>query len=170
MDNDPVLRAFSDWHSAQPEADRAGLLLLVNDHATRSCMVWWAGPKTAFLARMRAAAHSLGVRLEIHQARWDQREMQRAMDLIAAERERLRDEFGFELWGIGHPRPAFIGLTLRGVAVGDTRSEELPSELIDAVCAEIAELLRDNPIGRDEVRIEYGYVVPLSLAEPQPSA
>lgn len=170
MDNDPVLRAFNDWRSAQPEADRGGLLLLVNDHATKSCMVWWAGPETAFLAMMRAEAHSLGVRLEIHQARWDQREMQRAIDLISAERERLRDQFGFELCGIGHPRPAFIGLTLRGIALGDARSEELAPELIDAVRDEIAELLRDTPIGRDEVRIEYGYVVPLSLAEPQPSA
>lgn len=50
VENDGALMSFNTWRAMQPDAERSGLVLTANDHATRTCSAWWAGPETDFLA------------------------------------------------------------------------------------------------------------------------
>jgi len=59
MENDPDLMAFNNWRAVQPDVERSGLVFAANDHAAKSCSVWWAGPGTEFLDRMRTEAGEL---------------------------------------------------------------------------------------------------------------
>src|SRR5882757_1417237 len=52
------LMGFAKWREEQPDAAGSGLVMAANDDASRSCTVWWAGPETDFLDRMRAEARA----------------------------------------------------------------------------------------------------------------
>jgi hypothetical protein len=49
MENDPDLMAFNNWRAVRPDVERSGLVFAANDHAAKSCSVWWAGAGTEFL-------------------------------------------------------------------------------------------------------------------------
>jgi hypothetical protein len=52
----PDLMGLNNWRAVQPDVERSSLIFAANDHAAKSCSVWWAGPGTEFLDRMRAEA------------------------------------------------------------------------------------------------------------------
>jgi hypothetical protein len=150
--------SFNTWRAVQPDAERSGLVLTANDHATRSCSVWWAGPETDFLDRMRAEARARGITLLVNRATYSMQELQRAVDLIGAGRERL-GQLGFDLQGIAGPTPEFFGLTVQGAVLGDEKAEQLPPDLVASVWGELADVLQDSEVRPDDVRVEYGRTV-----------
>jgi hypothetical protein len=160
MGNDPDLMAFSRWRAMQPDAERSGLVFAANDHVAKSCSVWWAGPKTDLLDRMRAEARARGITLLVNRAPYSRQELQRARDRIWGARERLR-QLGFDLQMLMGPRPDFFGLTVMGAVCGDEKAEQLPPDLVASVRRELANLLQDSQVRLDDVRIEYGGVIPL---------
>ena len=108
MENDPDLMAFNNWRAVQPDAERSGLVFAANDHAAKSCSVWWAGPETDFLDRMRTEAQARGITLLMNRATYSRQELRRAVDLITCGRERL-EQLGFDLQAIAGPTPEFFG-------------------------------------------------------------
>jgi hypothetical protein len=158
VENNPVLMAFNTWRAVQPEAARSGLVLTANDHATRSCSVWWAAPETDFLDWIRAEARSRGIRLLVNRAPYSMPELRRTVDLIFGGRERF-GQLGFDLQGITGPTPEFLGLTVEGGVVGDEKAEQLPPDLVASVRRELAGLLQDSQVRPDDVKIEYGRTV-----------
>jgi hypothetical protein len=160
MENDPDLMAFNNWRAVQPDADRSGLVFAANDHAAKSCSVWWAGPETDFLDRMRAEARARGITLFLNRAPYSRQELRRAVDLIFGGSERLR-QLGFDLQAIAGPTPEFFGLTVRGAVLDDEQAAQLPPDLVASVRGEVAGMLQDSQVRLDDVRIEYGRVAPL---------
>jgi hypothetical protein len=122
MGNDPDLMAFNNWGAVQPDAERSGLVFTTNDHAAKSCSVWWAGPETDFLDRMRAEARACGITLLVNRAPYSRQPLRRAIDLIADSSERLR-QLGFDLQAIAGPTPGFFGLTVRGAVLGEEEAD-----------------------------------------------
>ncbi len=159
MENDPDLMAFNNWRAVQPDAERSGLVFAANDHAAKSCSVWWAGPGTEFLDRMRAEARARGITLLVNRAPYSRQELQQAVALIWGGRERL-GQLGFGLQMIAGPTPTFFGLTVAGFVLGDEEAKQLPPALVASVRGELAGLLRDCQVHLDDVRIEYGRVYP----------
>jgi hypothetical protein len=158
MENDPDLMAFNTWRAVQPDAERSGLVFAANDHAAKSCSVWWAGPETDFLDRMRAEARAHGITLLLNRATYSRQELQRAADLLFGGTERLR-QLGFDLQALAGLTPEFFGLTVKGALLGDEEAEQLPPDLIASVWRELAGLLQDSHARLDDVRIEYGRIV-----------
>lgn len=167
MENDPDLMAFNNWRAVQPDAEQSGLVFAANDHAAKSCSVWWAGPETDFLDRMRAEARARGITLLVNRAPYSMRQIRRAMGLIADGSERLR-LLGFDLQAIAGPTPGFFGLTVRGAVLGDEGAEQLPPDLVASVRGELADLLQGCQVRLDDVRIEYGRIWP-AASQPQPA-
>lgn len=66
MENDPDLAAFNNWRAEQADAERTGLVFAASDHAAKTCSVWWAGPETDFLDRMRTQARARGITLLVN--------------------------------------------------------------------------------------------------------
>ena len=149
--------AFNTWCAVQPDAERSGLALAANDNEAKSCSVWWAGPETDFLDRMRAEARARGITLLLNRAPYSMQELKRAIDLIVGGRERL-GELGFDLQAIAGPTPEFFGLTVKGAVLGDERAEQLPPDLAASVRGELAGLLQDSQVRLDDVKIEYGRI------------
>jgi hypothetical protein len=162
MDNDSDLMAFNNWRAEQPGAEESGLVFAANDHAAKSCSVWWAGPETDFLDRMRAEARGRGITLLVNRAPYSRQELRRAVDLIFSGQERLRQR-GFDLQAIAGPAPEFFGLTVRGAVLGDEKAEQLPPALIASVRGELGSLLQNSQVRLDDVRIEYGRITDLVL-------
>ena len=162
MENDSDLMAFNNWRAEQPGAERSGLVFAANDHATKTCSVWWAGPETDFLDRMRAEARARGIALLVNRASYSLQEIRQAMDLIFGGRERLR-QLGFDPQAIAGPTPEFFGLTVRGAVLGDEEAKQLPPDLVASVRGELAGLLQASPVRLDDVRIEYGTITNLVL-------
>jgi hypothetical protein len=169
MENNPDLMAFNTWRAVQPDAERSGLVMAANDHATKSCSVWWAGPETDFLDRMRAEARARGITLLVNRATYSRQELQRAVDLIAGGGERLR-QLGFDLRGIAWPTPEFFGLTVIGAVLGDEKAAQLSPDLkaaqlspdlVASVRGELAGLLQDSQVRPYDVRVEYGRIADL---------
>lgn len=90
MENDPDLVAFNTSRAVQPDAERSGVVFAANDHAAKSCSVWWAGPETGFLDRMRAEARARGITLLVIRAPYSRHQLRRAIGLIADSSGRLR--------------------------------------------------------------------------------
>jgi hypothetical protein len=90
--------------------------------------VWWAGPDTDFLDRMRDEAGARGIKLIVHPAPYSRQAVEEAAHLIFGGKERLA-RLGFDLQGISGPKPDFLGLTVEGVVQGDDKAEQLPAEL-----------------------------------------
>jgi hypothetical protein len=157
MENDSDLMAFNNWRAEQPDAERSGVVFAANDHAAKSCSVWWAGPETDFLDRMRAEARARGITLLVNRAPYSLPELRQAMDLVFGGGERLR-RLGFDLQAIAGPTPEFFGLTVRGAVVGDAEAKQLPPALVASVRGELAGLLQVSPVRLDDVRIEYGRI------------
>jgi hypothetical protein len=160
MENDPDLMAFNTWRAVQPDADRSGVVFAANDHAAKSCSVWWAGPETGFFDRMRAEARTRGITLLVIRAPYSRQQLRRATDLIFGGSERLR-QLGFDLQAIAGPTPEFFGLTVRGAVLGDETAEQLPAHLVASVRGELGALLQDCQVRLDDVRIEYGKIASL---------
>jgi hypothetical protein len=158
MENDSDLMAFNNWRAVQPDAERSGVVFTANDHAANSCSVWWAGPETDFLDRMRAEARARGITLLVNRAPYSIQEVRQAIDLIFGGTERLR-QLGFDLQAIAGPTPEFFGLTVRGAVLGNEEGKQLPPDLVASVRGELAGLLQDSPVRLDDVRIEYGRIV-----------
>lgn len=135
--------SFNTWRAVQPHAERSGLVLTANDHATRSCSVWWAGPETDFLDRMRAEARARGITVLVNRAPYSMQALQRAVDLIFGAGERL-GPLAFDLQGIAGPTPDSLGLTVQGAVLGDEKAEQLPPALVASVRGELAGLLQDS--------------------------
>jgi hypothetical protein len=163
MENDPDLAAFNNWRSEQPDAERSGLVFAANDHAAKSCSVWWAGPETDFLHRMRAEAWARGITLLVNRAPYSRQELRQAVALIWGAQERL-GQLGFGLQAIRGPTRAFFGLMVVGFVLGDEEAEQLPQALVASVRDELAGLLQDSQVRPDDVRIEYGRVFPAAAA------
>jgi hypothetical protein len=157
MENDPDLMAFNRWRAVQPDAEQSGLVITADDHAAKTCSVWWAGPETDFLDRMRAEARARGITLLLNHAPYSGQELQQAVDLIFGGTERL-GQLGFALQSIWGPRPEFLGLTVKGAVLRDEETEQLPPDLVASVRGELAGLLQDSHVRPDDVRIEYGMV------------
>jgi hypothetical protein len=163
MDNDPDLMAFNNWRAEQPDMERSGLVFAANDHAAKSCSVWWAGPETDFLDRMRAEAWARGITLLVNRAKYFRQELGQAVALIWGAQERLGQP-GFGLQAIAGPTRAFFGLTIVGFVLGDEEAEQLPQALVASVRGELSGLLQDSQVRLDDVRIEYGRVFPAAAA------
>jgi hypothetical protein len=163
MENDPDLMAFNNWRAEQPDAERSGLVFAANDHAAKSCSVWWAGPETDFLQRMRAEAWARGITLLVNRAKYSRQELRQAVALIWGAQERL-GQLGFGLQAVAGPTRAFFGLTVVGFALDDEEAEQLPQPLVASVQDELAGLLQDSQVRLDDVRIEYGRVFPAAAA------
>ena len=157
MENDPDLMAFNTWRAVQPDADRSGVVFAANDHAAKSCSVWWAGPETGFFDRMRAEARTRGITLLVIRAPYSRQQLRRATDLIFGGSERLR-QLGFDLQAVAGPTPEFLGLTVRGAVPGNEEARQLPPTLVASVRDKIAALLQDCPVRLDDVRVEYGKI------------
>jgi hypothetical protein len=155
VENDGALTSFNTWRAVQPDAERSGLVLTANDHATRTRSAWWAGPETDFLDRMRAEARARGITLIVNRAPYSMQVLERAVDLIFGASERL-GQLGFDFQGIAGPTPDFLGLTVRGAVLGDEKAEQLPPDLVASVHGELARLLDDSQVSPDDVRVEYG--------------
>jgi hypothetical protein len=162
MENDPDLMAFNNWRAEQPDAERSGLVFAANDHAAKTCSVWWAGPETDFLQRMRAEARARGITLLVNRAKYSRQELRQAVALIWGAKERL-GQLGFGLQAVAGPTPAFSGLTVRGFAF-DEKAAQLPQALVPSVRDELAGLLQDSQVRLDDVKIEYGRVFPAAAA------
>jgi hypothetical protein len=119
--------------------------------------VWWAGPETGFLERMRAEARARGITLLVNPAPYSRQELRRAVDLIFGGSERL-GQLGFGLQAIAGPSPEFLGLTVRGAVLGDDQADQLPPDLVASVRGELACLLQDSHVRCDDVRIEPGRI------------
>jgi hypothetical protein len=163
MENDPDLMAFNNWRAEQPGAERSGLVFAANDHAAKSCSVWWAGPETCFLDRMRAEARARGITLLVNRAKYSRQELGQAVALIWGARERL-GQLGFGLQAIAGPTSAFSGLTVVGFVLGEEKATQLSPALVASVRDELADLLQDSQVRLDDVRIEYGRVFPAAAA------
>lgn len=161
VDNDGVLLSFNTWRATQPDAADSGLVLAANDHATRSCSLWWAGLETDYLRRIQAEARSRGITLVVHPAKYSKAELDAAVHLILAARRRLAD-LGFDLNGIGGPTPTFFGLVVRGSSLAQDDGERLPPHVLAAVRAELDALLRGAAVDPQDVRIELGTAHPLT--------
>jgi len=161
MENDPDLMAFNNWRAVQPDAEQSGLVFAANDHTAKSCSVWWAGPETDFLGRMRIEAHTRGITLLVNRAPYSRQQFRRGIDLITGGRERLR-QLGFDLQAIAGPTKEFLGITVRGAVLGDEEAGQLPPELVASVRVELADLLQDSQVSPEDVRIEYGRISALS--------
>ena len=159
MGNDPDLMAFNNWRAVQPDVERSGLIFAANDHAAKSCSVWWAGPGTEFLDRMRAEARARGITLLVNRAPYSRQELQRAVALIWGRWEQL-GQLGFGLQMIAGPTPTFFGLTVAGFVLRDEEAKQLPPAVAASVRDELAGLLRDCQVRLNDVRIEYGRVYP----------
>jgi hypothetical protein len=155
VENDGALMSFNTWRAVQPDAERSGLVLTANDHVTRACSVWWAGPETDFLDRMRAEARSRGIRLVVHPAPYSRQTVEEAAHLIFGASEQLA-RLGFDLQAVSGPKPDFLGLTVVGAVFGDEQTEQLPTDLVTSVHGAIAGLLQHSPVRADDVRVEYG--------------
>jgi hypothetical protein len=160
MQNDPDLMAFNNWRAVQPDAERSGLVFAANDHAAKSCSVWWAGPETDFLDRMRTEARARGITLLLNRATYSRQEIRQAVDLIWGGSGRLGQQ-GFDLQAIAGPTPEFFGLTVMGAVLGDENAEQLPPDLVASVRGELAGLLQDSQVRLDDVRIKYGRIAAL---------
>ena len=158
MENDIDLMAFSTWRAEQPEVERAAVVLSANDHTSKSCSVWWAGPETEFLDRLRAEARARGITLLVNSARYSKPELRHAVALIFAGRDRLA-KLGFGLEGVGGPMPDFFGLTVKGVVLDDEEAQQLPPGLVASVRDTLVDLLHDAEVQPVDVRIEYGRTV-----------
>jgi hypothetical protein len=163
MENDPDLMAFNNWRAEQPDAERSGLVFAANDHAAKTCSVWWAGPETDFLGRMRAEAQARGITLLVNRAPYSRQELGQAVALIWGAQERL-GQLGFGLQGVRGPTRAFSGLTVFGFALDNEKAAQLPQTLVASVQDELAGLLQDSQVRLDDVRIEYGRVFPAAAA------
>jgi hypothetical protein len=160
LENDPDLMAFNTWRAVQPDAERSGVAFAANDHAAKSCPVWWAEPETGFFDRMRAEARARGIIVRVIRAPYSRQQLRRAIDLIFGGSERLR-QLGFDLQAIAGPTPEFFGLTVRGAVLGDETAEQLPAPLVASVRDELDALLQGSQARLDDVRIEYGKVAGL---------
>jgi hypothetical protein len=158
MENDPDLMEFNTWRAVQPDAEQSGLVVAANDHAAKTCSVWWAGPETDFLDRMRAEARARGITLIVNCAKRSRQEFRQAVGLIFGDRERLR-QLGFDLQAVGGPTPRFFGLTIKGAVLEDEQAEQLPPDLVASVRGELAGLLQDSELSLDDARIEYGRII-----------
>ena len=163
MENDSDLAAFNNWRAEQPDAKRSGLVFAANDHAAKSCSVWWAGPETDFLHRMRAEARARSITLLVNRAPYSRQEIRQAFALIWGAQERL-GRLGFGLQAVKGPSRVFFGLTVVGFALEDEEAEQLPQALVASVRGELADLLQDSQMRLDDVRIEYGRVYPATAA------
>jgi hypothetical protein len=163
MENDPDLMAFNNWRAEQPDAEGSGLVFAANDNAAKSCSVWWAGPETDFLHRMRAEAWARGITLLVNRAKYSRQELRQAVALIWGAQERL-GRLGFGLQAVAGPTRAFFGLTVVGFALEDEEAEQLPQALVASVRGELADLLQASQVRLDDVRIEYGRVFPAGAA------
>jgi hypothetical protein len=157
MGNDSELAAFNNWRAEQPDAERSGLVFAANDHAAKSCSVWWAGPETDFLDRMRAEARARGITLLVNRAPYSRQEIRGAADLIFSGRELLW-QLGFDLQAVAGPTPEFLGLTVQGAVPGNEEARQLPPALVASVRDEIGALLQDCPVRLDDVRVKYGKI------------
>ena len=129
MENDSDLAAFNNWRAEQPDAKRSGLVFAANDHAAKSCSVWWAGPGTDFLDRMRAEARARGITLLVNRAKYSRQEIERAVAFIWGGQERL-GQLGFGLQGVRGPTRAFFGLTVFGFVLSDEKAGQLSPDLV----------------------------------------
>jgi hypothetical protein len=145
--------AFDPYQGWWPDADGIGLVFAANDPAAKSCTVWWSGPETDFLHRMRAEARARGVRLIERQAVYSRFEINRAVKLIYERRLRFR-AVGFDLRAASGPTPDFRSITVIGVALADPNATKLAPEMIASVRGMVAGLLRDSVIDPDDVKIE----------------
>jgi hypothetical protein len=153
VQKDADLIAFESWRDQQPDANDPALVFMAIDDASKTCSVWWAGPETSFLHRMRAEARARGVRLIVHQAIYARSEIQRAVKLIFESRQRLRG-VSFDLRAVSGPTPDFRTITVIGVPVGDSSVERLASELVKSVRDVLTVVLRDAVVDPDDVAIE----------------
>lgn len=153
-----MLQSFNTWRATQPDSVDSGLVFTANDHATRSCSVWWAGPESDFLRRMHVEARARSITLVVHRAKYSKADLDAAVDLISAARQRLQ-EVGFDLNGIAGPTPNFFGLVVFGTSLGKTDDESsLPPHVVATVHAELDTLLRnaDAAVDSQDVKVEYG--------------
>jgi hypothetical protein len=127
--------------------------------------VWWAGPETDFLDRMRAEARACGITLLVNRAPYSRQQLRRAIDLIADGSERLR-QLGFDLQAIAGPTPGFFGLTVRGAVLGEEEADQLPPALVASVRSELAGLVQDSQVRLGDIRIEYGRIYPALSTSP----
>lgn len=155
MQNDPDLMDFATWRAEQPDSEDSGLVLAANDHASKSCSVWWAGPETGFLRRMQAEAHARGIKLIVRHAKYSKPEIKRAADLIFEGRATL-ERAGFELAAVAGPGPEFHGLTVVGAPLRDENAQQLTPALVAAARDAVAVLLGETAIPATDVQIEYG--------------
>ena len=155
MQNDPDLMQFNSWRAVQPDAEDAGLVLTASDHASKSCSVWWAGPETDFLDRMRAEARARGITLIVKQAKYSKQERRRTTELIFQGKTAL-EQAGFELASVSGPTPDFQGFTVRGAPLGDQEVQHLTPELVASARDAVAILLREAVVPIVDIRIEYG--------------
>jgi hypothetical protein len=160
MNNDPVLMSFNTWRVTQPDAQESGVVMSANDHASRSCTIWWAGPETDFLQRMWDEASARGITLTVHPAKYSRAQLDGAVQLIFAEKLRLR-RLGFELRSVGGPNSDFFGLTVGGISTQASDSDRnLPPDLVAVVQGELETLLSTTVIEREDIKIEYCDVRP----------
>jgi hypothetical protein len=150
-----MLASFNTWRATQADAEDSGLVIAVNDHATRTCSVWWAGPETEFLRRMRAEARARYITLVVHRAKYSRVELDAAVHLIWAAGQRL-ERVGFDLSSIAGPTPRFFGLVVHGTSLEEDDDGNLPPDVVAAVRVEVDALLKDAAVALQDVKIEYG--------------
>jgi hypothetical protein len=153
--NDETLMAFNTWRVVQQDSEASGVVIAANDYASKSCSVWWAGPKTEFLERMQAEARRNGITLIVNEAPYSLSQIQRAAEVIHDDEDRL-EQSGFDLQGVSGPTSHFFGLTVIGAPVGDEHAEQLAPDIVARVRDALADLLDDSGIRLDDVKVEYG--------------
>jgi hypothetical protein len=158
LGNDCDLMEFATWLAMQPDAENSGLVTHAGDHATKTCSIWWAGPETDFLRRMRAEARSRGITLVVHPAKYFRAELTATIHLIWAARARF-ERVGFDLNRIAGPNSKFFGLVVNGTTIGADDEGSLPPDVVAAVREELDVLLKDAPVASQDVKIEYGRIV-----------
>jgi hypothetical protein len=153
VQNDPDLVAFDSWREDQPDANDPGLVFTANDHASKSCAVWWSGPEADFLHRMQAEAQARGIRLIMHQAIYSRSEIERAVKLIFDRKLGFR-AVGFDLRAVAGPTPDFRSITVIGVPLGDANAIHLAPGLVASVRDMLAVLLRSSVIDPHDIKVE----------------
>lgn len=158
MFNDEDLLRFTTWIVNQPEYPDSGFVVSADEHAAKTKTVLWAGPSTAFLAKIVSEADARGIGLAVRQVKYSRADLARGCQAIFDATTTLA-AIGFQLSGVACSDLTHDGLTVRGF---DPRApaDRLDDRLVRDVRSALGRLpdLRSS-IDLADVRIGYGQQV-----------
>jgi hypothetical protein len=155
MLDDDDLRRFTTWIVTQPEYEDSGFVVSANDHWSKTKTVLWAGPSTAFLAKIVKEADVRGIGLAIRKVKYSRADLSRGCEAIFDAKATLM-AIGFHLSAVACTNLAHDGLTVEGFDPR-TPADELDDRLVRAVHLALSQIpdLRSS-IDLADVRIAYG--------------